>query len=597
MRIPDETVQEILEKTDIVELIGSYVRLKRSGSRYTGLCPFHNEKTPSFSVEPNKQLYYCFGCHKGGTAVTFLMDYHNYTFQEAMQELADHSGVALPKIEYSREEQQRQDRRTQLLAVHKEAARYYYHNLKSANGSIGLSYLHKRGLTNETITRFGLGYADKFGKGLYRFLKEKQYSDEILRESGLFLFDEKRGAGDKFWNRVMFPIMDERNHVIGFGGRVMGDGKPKYLNSPETDLFNKRLRLYALNYARASKEPNLILCEGYMDVITMHQAGFTNACASLGTALTEEQVRLIKRFKDEVLLIYDSDSAGINAALRAIPMLEEAKVRARIVDLSPHKDPDEFIKAEGAEAFRERLDHAISGKIFEIDQLAKQYRLSEPDGMTAFQQEAGLRIVQIQDTLERENYIQAVSRRYRFSEKGFRELVGKLAGRGYPAESYRQPKKSGVRNAKQTESGETKSERLMLNFLASYPEAYEQTAGVFGPKDFQDPVCRSIAEVLYPMLEAGNVSESVVVSSFTESTVQSAAAEAFHAEVPVKSNEQLDQAFTDVFLRIASASNDAAMRALGEQDADGFVRLMEQRKKIENIKRDGTRFHLKMKET
>ncbi|MDO4615547.1 MAG: DNA primase [Lachnospiraceae bacterium] len=597
MRIPDETVQEILEKTDIVELIGSYVRLKRSGSRYTGLCPFHNEKTPSFSVEPNKQLYYCFGCHKGGTAVTFLMDYHNYTFQEAMQELADHSGVALPKIEYSREEQQRQDRRTQLLAVHKAAAQYYYHNLKSANGSIGLSYLHKRGLTNETITRFGLGYADKFGKGLYRFLKEKQYSDEILRESGLFLFDEKRGAGDKFWNRVMFPIMDERNHVIGFGGRVMGDGKPKYLNSPETDLFNKRLRLYALNYARASKEPNLILCEGYMDVITMHQAGFTNACASLGTALTEEQVRLIKRFKDEVLLIYDSDSAGINAALRAIPMLEEAKVRARIVDLSPHKDPDEFIKSEGAEAFRERLDHAISGKIFEIDQLAKQYRLSEPDGMTAFQQEAGLRIVQIPDSLERENYIQAVSRRYRFSEKGFRELVGKLAGRGYPAESYRQPKKSGVRNTKQTESGETKSERLMLNFLASYPEAYEQTAGIFGPKDFQDPVCRSIAEVLYPMLEAGNVSESVVVSSFTESAVQSAAAEAFHAEVPVKSNEQLDQAFTDVFLRIASASNDAAMRALGEQDAEGFVRLMEQRKKIENLKRDGTRFHLKMKET
>ncbi len=596
MRIPEETVQEILEKTDIVDLIGGYVRLKRSGSRYTGLCPFHNEKTPSFSVEPNKQLYYCFGCHKGGTAVTFLMDYHNYSFQEAMQELAERSGVALPKIEYSREEQEKQDKRTQLLAVHKAAAQYYYRRLKSADGAIGLSYLKNRGLTDGTITRFGLGYSDKFGKGLYRFLKEKGYSDALLRESGLFLFDEKRGASDKFWNRVMFPIMDERNRVIGFGGRVMGDGKPKYLNSPETDLFNKRLHLYALNYARASKEPNLILCEGYMDVITMHQAGFTNACASLGTALTEEQTKLIKRFKDEVLLIYDSDSAGVNAALRAIPMLNQAGLRARVVNLSPHKDPDEFIKAEGADAFRERLNQALSGKIFEIDQLAKQYRLSEPDGMTAFQREAARQIVQITDSLERDNYIQAIARRYHFSEKGFRDLVGNTAGSGTPAALYRAPKKSGVRKEKQTESGETKSERLMLNFLATYPEAYAQTASIFGPKDFQDPVCRSIAEVLYPMLEAGNVSESVVVSSFPDSEVQSAAAEAFHAEIPVKSNDQLDQAFTDVFLRIASASNDAGMRSLNDQDAEDFTRLLEQRRKIENMKRDGTRFHLTMKE-
>ena len=330
MRYSDDIIEEVRSRNDIVDVISQYVKLTRKGSSYFGLCPFHNEKTPSFSVTPGKQMYYCFGCGAGGNVFNFIMEYENFTFGEALKYLADRAGVELPRIEYSREIKEKAQEKEELLRINKEAAQYYYYQLRTEKGAAGYQYLTGRGLSDDTIRKFGLGYSDKYGSGLYRYLKAKEYSDERLRDSGLFNVDERHGMYDKFWNRVIFPIMDVNNRVIGFGGRVMGDGKPKYLNSPETRIFDKSRNLYGLNEARRSRKNYIILCEGYMDVIAMHQAGFTNAVASLGTALTSGHASLLKRYTSEVLLLYDSDEAGVRAALRGIPILREAGVNSRL---------------------------------------------------------------------------------------------------------------------------------------------------------------------------------------------------------------------------------------------------------------------------
>ena len=394
MYYPEELVEEVRERNDIVDVIGGYVRLKRSGANYIGLCPFHNEKSPSFSVSGTKQMYYCFGCGAGGNVFTFLMEYENYTFQEALQSLADRAGVALPKIEYGKEAREQAELRARLLEVNKLAANYFYHQLKSPQGQLGYQYLReKRQLSDQTIVRFGLGYANKTSDDLYRFLREKGYDDAFLKETGLVAVEE-RGGRDKFWNRVMFPIMDVNNRVIGFGGRVMGDGEPKYLNSPETRIFDKSRSLYGLNYARSSREKYMLVCEGYLDVISLHQAGFTNAVASLGTAFTSQHAGILKRYTDHVVLTYDSDGAGVKAALRAIPILRDAGISSRVLNMKPYKDPDEFIKSLGADAFRQRIKEAQNSFLFELDVLKSGYSMDDPEEKTRFYQETAKKLLQ-----------------------------------------------------------------------------------------------------------------------------------------------------------------------------------------------------------
>lgn len=383
MYYPEELIEEVRMKNDIVDVISGYVKLTKKGSNYFGLCPFHNEKSPSFSVSPGKQMYYCFGCGAGGNVLTFIMEYENYSFPEALKMLADRAGVTLPEVEYSKEARAQADLRTTLLEINKLAANYFYYQLQNPQGQTGYRYLRDRQLTDETIKHFGLGFANKTSDDLYRFLKSKGYEDSILRETGLVQLEE-RGGHDKFWNRVMFPILDVNNRVIGFGGRVMGDGAPKYLNSPETRLFDKSRNLYGLNYARTSREQYVLICEGYMDVIAMHQAGFTNAVASLGTAFTSQHAALLKRYTEKVVLTYDSDGAGIKAALRAIPILKEVGISAKVLNMEPYKDPDEFMKNLGADAFRQRIAQAKNSFLFEIDVLKKNYDLEDPAQKTEF---------------------------------------------------------------------------------------------------------------------------------------------------------------------------------------------------------------------
>ena len=343
----DELIEEVRSRNDIVDVISGYVRLTKKGSTYFGLCPFHNEKTGSFSVSPNKQMYYCFGCGAGGNVFTFLMQYENFSFPEAMEALAERAGIELPKQEMSAQAKKEADKRQILLEINKAAGKYYYMLLRSEHGKQAYEYFKKRELSDATMQKFGLGYSDKYSDDLYRYLRKLGYDDAILKESGLVSIDEVRGGHDKFWNRAMFPIMDVHNKVIGFGGRVMGDGEPKYLNSPETKVFDKSRNLYALNFARQTKKPQMLLCEGYMDVIALHQAGFDNAVASLGTAFTSGHASLLKRYTKEVYLTFDSDGAGIKAALRAIPILKEVGLTAKVINMKPYKDPDEFITWSG----------------------------------------------------------------------------------------------------------------------------------------------------------------------------------------------------------------------------------------------------------
>ena len=593
MRYSDDLIEEIRMRNDIVDVISGYVKLQRKGSSYFGLCPFHNEKSPSFSVSPSKQMYYCFGCGAGGNVFTFLMEYENYSFMEALRVLADRAGIQLPQQEYSQEAKEQADLKAMLLEVNKLAAKYYYYQLRREGGAQGMAYLKGRELSEETINRFGLGYSDKFSNDLYRYLKSKNYSDEILRQSGLFNVDERRGMYDKFWNRVIFPIMDVNNRVIGFGGRVMGDAKPKYLNSPETKIFDKSRNLYGLNSARTSRKKNLIICEGYMDVISMHQAGFNNAVASLGTALTSQQASLLKRYTDEVLIIYDSDEAGVKAALRAIPMLKTAGLATKVINLKPYKDPDEFIKNMGKEAFQERLDQGMNSFMYELHALEQQYDMKDPQGKTDFFKETARKMLRFEDEIERNNYIQAVADSYRIEPENLRKMVNRMAMQGVGIQEPMKPK-SGQNRPREKQDGYEMSQKLMLTWLTSYPEIFGQVSQYISPDDFTNPLYHTVAEMLYRQYSDGELNPARLLNNFTDSDEQKEVAAVFNARIPLETEEERKKALLDVICRLKENSIAHRTAQLAPTDMKGLMELMESKKKLEDLKAGRQYLHISL---
>lgn len=594
MRYSDDIIEEVRMKNDIVDVISQYVKLTRKGNSYFGLCPFHNEKTPSFSVTPSKQMYYCFGCGAGGNVFTFVMEYENFTFGEALKYLADRAGVELPKIEYSKEAKAKAEKKAQLLEINKQAAQYFYYQLRRENGRNAHKYLTGRGLSEETIRKFGLGYSDKYSDDLYKFLKSKNYSDELLRESGLFNIDERHGMYDKFWNRVIFPIMDVNNRVIGFGGRVMGDGKPKYLNSPETKIFDKSRNLYGLNIARTTRKSYLILCEGYMDVIAMHQAGFTNAVASLGTALTSGHASLLKRYTQEVLLLYDSDEAGVKAALRGIPILREAAVNSRVVSLKPYKDPDEFIRKEGPEAFEERLNRAMDSFMFRIHTAEDEFPMSEPQGQNRFFQQCAQMLLELGDGLERNLYIEAIVKeygRYGISVDDLRKRVNTLAMKGTPAEKRVQPKSTAAQQPKK-ESAAQKAQKLLLTWLVTYPGIFDTVEKYIKPEDFVIPLYRQVAQMLYHQHEEGDVNPAKLLNAFTDSEEQREVSSLFNATIHLENEEEQQRAFADTVLRIREESLKEKNRNLDPSDMNGLLDIIKAKKELEDLGRKRNQLHI-----
>ncbi len=552
----EDIIEQVRTENDIVDVIGDYVKLQKKGSSYFGLCPFHNEKSPSFSVSPHKQMYYCFGCGEGGNVISFLMKYENYTFIEAMEVLADRAGIELPKMEYSKEAKQEKDLKTKIIEINTEAAKYYHYLLKSERGKLAYNYLSGRKLSDETILRFGLGYSDKYSDNLYKYLKNKGYNDSELKETGLFTYDEKRGVNDKFWNRVMFPIMDANNRVIAFGGRVMGDGKPKYLNSPETKVFDKSRNLYGLNVARSSRKDYMLICEGYMDVISLHQAGFNNAVAALGTAFTSRHASLIKRYVKEVVLTFDSDEAGIKAALRAIPYLRDVGLSIKVLSMKPYKDPDEFIKAMGKEAYEERIKNATNYFIFQVAMELKKYNMSDPQEKTAFHKKVAEMILDFNDEIERENYIESVCEIFKIPKDGLTKLV-KKTGLTYVGKEEKETYEDYQEKKQKKEDASMQAQRILLASVLDRTDWFNKVAKVISPEDFIDDFYRKVASLFWEQMENGEANPAKIMNYFTDEAEHKMVAELFVS--PIRANLDLaeqEKAINDAVLKIKKESLD-----------------------------------------
>ena len=590
MYYSDELIEEVRSKNDIVDVISGYVRIQKKGGNYFGLCPFHNEKSPSFSVSGSKQMYYCFGCGAGGSVITFIMEYENYSFQEALQELAKRAGVELPQAEYSEEEKRRESKRSQLLAVNKEAARYFYYLLRSTKGQAGYQYLADRKLSDETMKKFGLGFINVTRNSLTRYLNSKGYSNELIHEAGLASFSERAGMYDKFSNRVMFPIQDINNRVIGFGGRVMGDGEPKYLNSPESVIFDKGRNLYGLNFARTSREDHIILCEGYMDVIAMHQAGFTQAAASLGTSFTVGQASLLKRYTSELFLAYDSDGAGVNAALRAIGIMREVGLTGRVINMEPYKDPDEFIKNLGTEAFRERIDQAENSFFFELRILERNYDLKDPEGKTRFHREIAKKLCGFEEEIERENYIQSVAGKYDIGFENLRKLVASYAMQAGAAKPVERPKPT-VSKKSMPEENAKRNQRYLLTWISEEPEVYRKISKYISAQDFTDGLYRQAAEKIFSDMEQGVFKPAAIISAFPEEEQQRQIASLFNTRLEeITTQAEREKALHDIVYAVKKNSLDADSARSGT-DMEALNRVISAKKALEELSKTHISLH------
>lgn len=577
----EDIIEQVRTENDIVDVIGDYVKLQKKGSSYFGLCPFHNEKSPSFSVSPHKQMYYCFGCGEGGNVLSFLMKYENYTFPEAMEVLANRAGIQLPKMEYSKEARQEKDLKTKIIEINTEAAKYFHYLLKSDRGKVAYNYLTNRQLSDKTIVRFGLGYSDKYSNNLYQYLKKKGYSDNELKETGLFTFDEKRGVTDKFWNRVMFPIMDANNRVIAFGGRVMGDAKPKYLNSPETRVFDKSRNLYGLNVARASRKDYMLICEGYMDVISLHQAGFNNAVAALGTAFTSRHAGLIKRYVKEVVLTFDSDEAGIKAVLRAIPYLRDAGLAIKVLNMRPYKDPDEFIKALGRDAYEDRIKNATNYFLFQVDVEQKKYNLNDPQEKTAFHKKVAEMLLDFKDEIERDNYLESVCNTFHIPKEGLEKLV-KKTGLTYVGKKEKINEEPRVTKKTKKEDSTVNAQRILLTYLLDQNKCFMKVAQVLSPEDFVDSFYRRVAALFWEQMENGTANPAQIMNHFEDEEEHKKVAELFVS--PIRANlgmEEQEKAINDAVIKIKKESLDH--RAATASDISELQNIIKEQNQLRKI--------------
>ncbi len=579
MYYPDDIVEEVRIRNDIISVIGSYIGLKKSGNNHMGLCPFHNEKTPSFSVSQSKQMYHCFGCGVGGNVYTFIMEYENYTFVEALKYLAERAGIALPEREYSAREKRQIDIKTKLLEINKEAGKYYYYQLKSDRGQAARQYLQARGFNEDTIKAFGLGYANRYSDDLYKYFKGLGYEDELLKQSGLVSFDEVRGGHDKFWDRIIFPIMDASNKVVGFGGRVMGDGMPKYLNSPETMIFDKSRLLYGLNMARRSRESYILLCEGYLDVMTLYQAGFTNAVAALGTAFTMFHANLLKRYTKEVFLTFDSDGAGTKAALRAIPLLREVGISVKVVNMKPYKDPDDFIKVLGAVEYRKRIEEGRNSFLFEIDVLQADYNMEDPEEKTRFFNETAKKLLYFSEELERNFYLDAVAKTYNIDALLLHKLVNKLGSRYMGANKDKLPY-SQTKVRKKAEDGITKIQKLLITWITEDDSLINKLKGILKPEDFTDGIYRDVAKLVFETCEKDQeVKPAKIINCFQSAEEQTEAASLFNSNLLGEVEEaDRQKALLDTVYRMKEESlNRQSLKAIEDNDTELLQKIIREK--------------------
>ena len=519
MAIPSHIIQEITDKCDIVDFISKYVRLKRSSGDYVGLCPFHGEKTPSFHVSPDKQLYHCFGCGEGGTIINFVMKMENLSFLEAVKFLGERAGVAIP--ESTDFDDKAAKRKQRLYDINKEAGRFFYSMLASEEGKVAREYFSSRGLSKDTIVKFGLGFAPDSWDKLFKHLKSKGFTEYEALDAGLIVKGQKGGAYDRFRNRVMFPIFDIRGNLIAFGGRVLDDSKPKYLNTNDTPVFDKSSNLFGLNLAKKSTSKTYVTVEGYMDVITLHQYGVDTAVASLGTSLTDGHALLLKRYADEVALCYDSDEAGIKAANRGMEILSRHDIKTKIITLSGAKDPDEFCRKNGVDAFLMAVSGAKNPVLYKIGNIKAKYDLKEPDQKVDFIKEAAGELVKLNSAMEQEIYAKEIAASCDVSYDSVMAQVKQRRKNYVRRENKKEleaikrdlSQKTIVKDGKNALLTETEEKLINLMFY-SYP-AFELLASKYNKESFSDELLGSLFEKIKEIrTDKSDPVESELIASF-----------------------------------------------------------------------------------
>lgn len=584
MYLEQDLIDQIQQNNDIVDVINEYIPLTKKGANYVCICPFHSDTNPSLTVSRSKQLFKCFACGEGGNVVSFVRKYDGLSFQEALKVLADRSGIALPEKYAGEFSKDKRDYKERLIACNTEAARYYYAALRSPIGENGLAYFKKRQLSDETMRQFGLGYSGIDDSGCIKYLKKQGFTDIEIIDAGLGVHDERRGLRAKFWNRVMFPIKNHGGKVIAFGGRVLGDGEPKYLNSAESQIFNKSNNLYAFDIVRNCRKDHFILCEGYMDVIALHQAGFNNATASLGTAFTPGQANLIKRYVKDVYLSYDSDGPGVKAAIRAAKICREFGLSCKVIDMNPYKDPDEFIKNLGAEEYQKRIDEAKNAFIFEINTIRKQYDPDDPDANTRYAEEVAMLLADFKDEVTRTNYIRACAKEMGVTEEALTKRVTQAASSGRRYNVTSEPK-SGIHNRDKEEDGKARIEQIMLTYLSEYPTLYPQIKNVISPDDFVDETNKAIAEKFFMDIENGIVNPAAIVNMFEDAERQSKVTDSFTTYLKgLNDNTDIETAVVDIIYQMKNNALENMKKGDKPMDPGAFMRMKKELMEIRKIK-------------
>ncbi|WP_195283356.1 DNA primase [Harryflintia acetispora] len=585
--IPESFIQELKFYSDIEQIVSSYVHLSKRGKISVGLCPFHNEKTPSFTVYPDTQSFYCFGCGAGGDVVSFIRRIENLEYVEAIRLLAQRAGLQMPDDTQNDEAARLKMR---ILELNRQAARFFHHNLTTPAGATGLRYFRERGLSDDTIKRFGLGYSLEGWSSLCDHLKGQGFTERELLEARVAAQGKSgKGCYDLFRGRAMFPIIDLRGNVIGFGGRVIGEGGPKYLNSPDTPVFKKSRNLFALNRAKSSKLDGLILAEGYMDVIALHQAGFDNAVATLGTSLTAEQTQLISKYCNEVTIAYDSDGAGQNATRRAINLFADVGVKIRVLKMEGAKDPDEYIKKFGATRFKLLLENCNNAIEFEISKLRAKYDVETADGKVNFLNEFSKLMAGIRNPVERDVYVKKVSGELAVSPEAVLQLIGTNVKRKVGSERKKQQRdlKMYVGAGAMGKSNPQRERNLryalaeerLIALLLKNPDYYEYIAAKISPGDFVTDYNREIFEKISERLQQNQSIEMISLSSVLDIEDMAFVSGLFASQVSEKHPLSEADDYIKTILQKKNEKSSSEVAAMDERELGEYLRTIAARKK------------------
>ena len=586
---PQEILEEVRVRNDIVDVISEYLPLKQKGTSYFGLCPFHNEKTPSFSVSSERQFYYCFGCGAAGNVYTFIMQMENDTFPEAVKRLADRVHITLPQPQYTQQAKEQELQRQRLFDLHKKAGRFFYEKLHEPVGEQARAYLQKRQMNDNIQKKFGIGYAPKGQQELYQYLQKQGFSQQELQKSGLIIErKEEKGYFDRFRNRLMFPILDIQGRVIGFGGRILSQGEPKYLNSPETLLFNKSKNLYGLNFAKNTRKREIILVEGYMDMISLYQAGFRNVAASLGTAFNQEHAKVLKKYADSVILLYDSDDAGTMAAQRAIPILTQNGFYVKVLQVPNGKDPDEFIKQSGAKAFSRLLANAQHYITFQIQCLKKQYDLTQPQQKVEFTTKTANILSKLDNDIERNVYTNEISNMTGISQQAIENEIVKIIKKEnemFTQNAQQKRKTQYYQNNKDLitkSSGTFAAQRDILFLCASNIQVFNKIKTILSAEDFTEEIYKKVYEKIDLLHQkSAVVFPAELVNYFELPEEQKIVTEIFAVALQYKSTKEIEKALTEEVKTLKRTSLDKL--ASQAQSVEQIKKLIAEKGKLDSL--------------